>query len=1019
MHAVKNNFSVKLLNSIDNIETSLIITESILLDPPFWLTFVDSNEIIEVTNVVDDMLTVIRGVLGSTATVHNANATIELRVMSEHIEETRDEIDNCVKKNDNLYDLKLYYNQTLVESGWRSIVADTITTNDAQGYIESSGNWVNIVKFKTTVSAYTEQESVVVKATVSELGAVEVEFRARMIYKGSEYISTNIVKVDEITTVNGEFVINLDQPLDLTTDVLEVYFDARVSSGSLTAIGIVRWGVGRESYFTLRARPSFVFKDVTGDIRPIIAGKNLDMLTGNLTANAITGTTISSPSITGTNLTAGTVLEADANKKIVSATKATAYNKAFEAATGNIKMDGTVSVGSLETIARADHVHPTDTSRVPTTRTVNSKALSSDITLTHTDVGAVPITRTVNSKDLSSDITLTSADVGAVPTTRTVNSKALSSDITLTSTDVGAVPTSRTVNSKALSSDITLAHADLSNVEDAGELVAKGHVSNTTQSIYGAKTFEDGATVEGTLAVNGDIVQSGESYETHVEHVFTKNDLIITRDGAFSGLGTGVYTGIQATKYDGTNNGQLVFDKDGVARVGDVGDTQAIATRQEAPTNNGVAYWNNTLKRFDTSTTLPLDTRANTYGAEDGSTRVATTAYVDFKYRFYVGDTRNDATNPNSDDKKIRFEFKTRTAAGNPGSSGTFAGVITMFPWSDNSGGNAYQLAFTSDGQVSFRTNGLDSASWTDPWRVIAFTDLSLTNQGIAVYNSTTRTYGTNANLKFTGSALQVTGEVAVTGDITATNKIKSTAGRIEDKTGYVTPVGAMLEYGGMVAPAGFLLCDYSSVSRTTYADLYSVIKLNFSKTKFTFNVTTDEFFATPIGTAHGYTTGTAVTVSSIATLPTPLVEDTTYYVRSISTTNFKLYPTLTDANNNTNAINISGGSGNYINFFEPGNFPLPDFRMNVGIGSSTSMELGNYGGSSTHALATNELPSHTHNITTAKWYAADSETGSTGIYGTTSFQTGLVTRSTGSAGSGQAHNNMQPYVVVNKIIKY
>lgn len=74
---------------------------------------------------------------------------------------------------------------------------------------------------------------------------------------------------------------------------------------------------------------------------------------------------------------------------------------------------------------------------VPKTRTINSKALDANITLTASDLGAVPTTRTVNSKALSSNITLTAADVSAVPTTRTVNSKALSSDITLTSGDIG------------------------------------------------------------------------------------------------------------------------------------------------------------------------------------------------------------------------------------------------------------------------------------------------------------------------------------------------------------------------------------------------------------------------------------------------------------------------------------------------------------------------------------------------------------------------------------------------------
>ena len=52
-------------------------------------------------------------------------------------------------------------------------------------------------------------------------------------------------------------------------------------------------------------------------------------------------------------------------------------------------MDGTGAVGTSTDYARADHVHPSDTSRVPTTRTVNSKALSADITLSASDVGAI------------------------------------------------------------------------------------------------------------------------------------------------------------------------------------------------------------------------------------------------------------------------------------------------------------------------------------------------------------------------------------------------------------------------------------------------------------------------------------------------------------------------------------------------------------------------------------------------------------------------------------------------------
>lgn len=46
-------------------------------------------------------------------------------------------------------------------------------------------------------------------------------------------------------------------------------------------------------------------------------------------------------------------------------TKNTAFNKLFETSTSNIKMNGTVAVGTSVNVARADHVHTTDTTRAP------------------------------------------------------------------------------------------------------------------------------------------------------------------------------------------------------------------------------------------------------------------------------------------------------------------------------------------------------------------------------------------------------------------------------------------------------------------------------------------------------------------------------------------------------------------------------------------------------------------------------------------------------------------------------
>lgn len=116
--------------------------------------------------------------------------------------------------------------------------------------------------------------------------------------------------------------------------------------------------------------------------------------------------------------------------------------------------------------------------------------------------------------------------------------------------------------------------------------------------------FTASQTITGTLTVNGDIVQNGASYESHAEQLYTKNDLIKTRDGAVGGLGDGEYTGIEAEKYDGTNNGRLVFDANGTARVGDVGSEQPLLTREEAANlvDRQVLVWDGTkLKAVSSS----------------------------------------------------------------------------------------------------------------------------------------------------------------------------------------------------------------------------------------------------------------------------------------------------------------------------------------------------------------------------------------------------------------------------------
>lgn len=108
--------------------------------------------------------------------------------------------------------------------------------------------------------------------------------------------------------------------------------------------------------------------------------------------------------------------------------------------------------------------------------------------------------------------------------------------------------------------------------------------------------------------------------------------------------------------------------------------------------------------------------------------------------------------------------------------------------------------------------------------------------------------------------------------------------------------------------------------------------------------------------------------------------------------------------------------------------FNLPDFRGRVSAGKDnmggtaanrltsggsgvSGTTLGATGGAETHTLTTAQMPAHSHGL-------ADSQTA--GGYSVTAANPGgpLGATSTASAGGGAAHNNTQPTLVVNKIIK-
>ena len=152
-------------------------------------------------------------------------------------------------------------------------------------------------------------------------------------------------------------------------------------------------------------------------------------------------------------------------------------------------------------------------------------------------------------------------------------------------------------------------------VKDASNItkgtIAKGRLPEDVAYTSKNNNFATSQTIAGNLVVTGDIVQRGTSYITEVEQVYSKSDYIVLRDGNNSGLADDEYAGLSFNKYDGSNSGRVVIDNKGILRVGDLGSEQPLATREEIPTNNGFAKWNENTLRFETDTDVATKTELN------------------------------------------------------------------------------------------------------------------------------------------------------------------------------------------------------------------------------------------------------------------------------------------------------------------------------------------------------------------------------------------------------------------------
>lgn len=111
----------------------------------------------------------------------------------------------------------------------------------------------------------------------------------------------------------------------------------------------------------------------------------------------------------------------------------------------------------------------------------------------------------------------------------------------------------------------------------------------------------------GNLTIGGDLTVSGTTTTIHSQELTVTDKIITVNDGEIgAGITGSPYAGIEVDRGSETNY-LFVFDEvQDNFRVGISGSLQAVATREDTPTDGYVAIWNAAEYRFDTSTSIAL-----------------------------------------------------------------------------------------------------------------------------------------------------------------------------------------------------------------------------------------------------------------------------------------------------------------------------------------------------------------------------------------------------------------------------